>query len=158
MTDTIFCTCGQTTVRMEDVKAIQPLIIEHTAESSATWFTLGIVALICITIIIVAVIIERTINGKSEQKDISGKVNDLKEKITSLEGKVVEKDEVKKEYTSKLANFLEDLSKNNDNSKMKDIKDPACQQYLKMLTCVAQTGSLDKFNLENTEENDTKTQ
>ena len=156
MIDTIFCTCGQTTVRMEDVKAIQPLIIEHTAESSATWFTLGIVALICITIIIVAVIIERTINGKSEQTDKSGEIDDLKKKVKALEGNVV--GEMQKDYTSKLANFLEDLSKNKENSKMKDIKDPACQQYLKMLTYVAQTGSLDKFKLENTEENDTQTQ
>lgn len=148
MIDTIFCIYGQTGVRMEDVKAIQPLIIEHTPESSATWFTLGIVALICITIIIVALIIKRTINGKSEQTDKSGKVDDLEKRVKALEGKVVE--EVKKDYTLKLANFLEDLSKNNENSKMKDIENSACQKYLEMLTSMAKTGNLDDFDYKGT--------
>lgn len=152
MTDTIFCTCGMMAVNLEEANGIQPLIIEHTAESSATWFTLGVVALICITVTLVALISKRAINGKSEQTDKSGKVDDLEKKVKALEGKVVEKDEVKKEYTSKLANFLEDLSKNNENSKMKDINDPACQEYLDMLISLAKNGNLDNFEHKSTKE------
>lgn len=152
MTDTIFCTCGQMTVRMEDVKAIQPLIIEHTAESSATWFTLGIVALICITVILVALISKRAFKEDDKKRKESKKENDNENVVNKPAGKDDETDKVKKEYTSKLANFLEDLSKNEKNSKMKDIDNPACQKYLEMLTSMAKKGNLEDFEYKSTKE------
>ena len=147
--DTIYLTCEQIVLKLEDVRGIQPLFVEHYAQSSTTWFTIGVVALVCVTIIIVALIVKNILNAKCKHEKESKELVNLRKEIEKLKEKIVEKDEVKKKYTEKLSIFLEELSKNEKNSKMSGIGDEACKKYIDFLSDLAKNGSLTYNNLNN---------
>ena len=151
--DTIYQTCGLMVLKLEDVSGSQPFVIDHYVQSSPTWFTIGIVALICITIIAIALIAKCVISTKYKNGKESKELKHIIEEVDKLKEKIVDKDEVKRKYTEKLAIFLEDLSKNEKNSKMKDISDKACKEYMNTLTHMAKDGNMDKY--QSYENNDT---
>lgn len=145
MQSTIYDTCGLMVVELEGVNGIQPFVIEHTTNTCGN-DAVTLAWIICGMIVFVSIIAASVILCWRSKEKESKKLKVLKTKVDELEGKIAEKDEVKKKYTALLATFLEELSKNENNSKMKTNNDPACQEYIKVLTILAKDGNLDNYN------------
>ena len=155
MIDTIFDTCGLMVVKLEGVNGIQPFVIEHTTNTCSN-DAVTLAWIICGMIVFVSIIVASVILCWRSKEKESEKLKDLKTKVNELECKISEKDEVKKKYTAQLATFLEELSKNENNSKMKKIDDQACQEYIKVLTALAIDGKLNNYKSNKNNDNPTQ--
>ena len=146
MTDTVFYKIDLLVNGHEKINDLCPVVIEHTTEVCCenavplTW-------IICGTIVIVVIIMALSLRGWHIRKTKIAELDELKKENEKLK-KANEKTKISKtEYTGKLATFLEELSKNDNNTKLQDIKSFACQEYIKLLVHLSQKGSMDDYKM-----------
>ena len=90
-----------------------------------------ITAIICLSLVVLALIVAITIS-RWHKKELESKTDSKNENSSGPSQQ--EKD--KKEYTSKLISFMEELAKKD--SKMKEANDSACKDYIALLKKLAQ--------------------
>lgn len=131
-TDTIYLLNDTLVAKLNLVNSKIPVVIENTANANNThgWI---MAIIICFTVIAVAKIVSNTIS-KWHQDAIN-----INKKDPVVEPSQEEKN--KKEYTSRLLSFMEELSKKD--SKMKDANEDACKAYAQLLTDLAKKGKME---------------
>ncbi len=131
-TDTIYLLNDTLVAKLNLVNSKIPVVIENTANANNThgWI---MAIIICFTVIAVTCMITSTIS--EWHKDT---IN-INKKDPVVEPSQEEKD--KKEYTSRLLSFMEELSKKD--SKMKDANEDVCKAYVQLLTDLAKKGKME---------------
>lgn len=106
-------------------ESVAPIIKERAND-----YNVLIAAIICISLVLVALIAAITISCWHKKELESRKDSN---KANSSEPSLEEKD--KREYISKLISFREELSKKD--SKLKGTEDAACKEYIELLSALA---------------------
>lgn len=137
----VFDTCGLMVVKLEGVDGIQPFVIEHTTKTCITWTGVVIAAIVCLAIVIIAIVAADAIKEWEKRKiDHEEKCQTHKCSNPSMPA-----EKTKDDYLKRLLDFLEELSKNEKTSRVKEIDDPACKAYIRLL---AKKAELEKEDID----------
>ena len=145
MTDTVTYKIDLLVNGQETINNLCPFVIEHTTKTCGQ-NAVPLALIICCTIIIVAIIAAISIWGWHKRKNKIEKLADLRKENEALKKQNDRLQISKNDYTGKLASFLEELSRNDKNTRLQDIDSPACQEYIKLLVHLSQKGNMDDYN------------
>ena len=146
--DTVYLVCDTVIAKINAGNIIR-IVSEGNTESGANWQEVLIAFLICAAFCFVAyrvvkIFLER--KKPAEDENITKLIDNIKILVEEKDNKNVEKK--KSDYTKRLADFLEELSKNEKNARFQEINSPACKKHIALLTILAKDGIIDDSNIE----------
>lgn len=135
--DTIYLLNDTIVAKLNLVNSKIPDVVENisNANGDQSWI---IAIIVCFTVIAVTCIVTNCITEWHSNANNKNGTNGGGSGEPSQETQI---DKDKREYTSKLISFREELSKKD--SKLKDFTDQSCKDYIKLLTDLAKKGKVE---------------